>query len=175
MTWRQNLAHRFPVTKENIVSTVFAVLVAAGGLLHHFHLSDLALKGVWILSALMIGLVLVAIMLVAGFAVFRAVVKASAGFTILIFLAETYCGLESVTPEGIQALTFLWGVSLLYILFEFAREFQKVCKEHLDTLGEDKRTWQGRLTITIFILFAAGYIAALYQVLNPIIHTLCIF
>lgn len=169
------LGTRFELNREKIIAAVFAVGMSILAMLDHSYFHNVLLTGLWLVVAVLISVVLLVIMLVAGFAVFRAVVKASAGFTILIFLAQTYCGLPSATPEGIQALTFLWGASFLYILFEFAKEFQEACKENLKKLGEDRKRWEGKLTIGLFLLFAVVYIVALYQVLNPILHDLCIY
>jgi hypothetical protein len=162
------------LSRENAIAAVFALGMTLLGALDHSYLNDTFLKGVWFIAGVLLLVILVAIMLVAGFSVFRSVVKASVGFTILIFLAQTYCGLPTTTTSGMQSLAFLWSTGMLYIFYQFAKEFQVVCSEHLLRLGEDKRKWEGIFTIVVFILFVALYVAALYQVLNPIINNLCI-
>jgi len=173
MGWIRNIALKF--RKENIFAAIFTISVPVLVLLDKSYFRGHLLQDVWLLLAAVIAMLLIIVMLIAGFAVFRSIVKASAGFTILIFLAQTYCSLESQTPEGVQALTLLWSTGSLYILFEFAKEFQEACKENLSKLGDDKKRWEGKLMIALFILFAVVYMVVLYKVLNPIIQSLCIY
>lgn len=121
------------------------------------------------------GSILLVVMLVAGFAVLKALVRASAGLTLLIFLGQTYCALPVKSEAGLNALTLILGVGFLYLTYQFLEKLFRELKKHHDRLGADKKTGRGFFVTFLTLLFCFGFLWAIYLVLSPIIFSLCIY
>ena len=140
------------------------------------YLNHTLLSTTYIVSFSFITIVLLAIMLVAGFAVYKAVIHASVGFGVIVFMAKTYCDLPATTPEGIEALTALWSIGLIYILYEFGNKLQEAYKGHTSKIREDKdKPWEATMLLVIYLLFVLMYLSLIAQVLTPIVLDLCIY
>lgn len=176
MQWFKETAERIGLSKEKILSLTFAVIFTAVVFLDSNYLNHMVLTGTWLFIGAFLSVVILAIMLVAGFAVYKAVLHASVGFGVMIFLVQTYCDLETRTPEGMQALTFLWGMGLIYIVFEFGNKLQEAYREHVKKIKDgEKKSWEARALVGVYLLFVIIYISMISQVLSPIIFDLCIY
>jgi uncharacterized membrane protein len=116
-------------------------------------------------------------MLVAGHAVYKSAIHASVGFGVLIFLAQTYCALDTKTLDGITALNTLWTIGFIFILYEFFNKLQEAYRFHTKPLREDMKTkkWEPLLLIAVYSVFIVGYISLISKVLTPIVLDLCIY
>ncbi len=154
-----------------ILAVLFTALVFADNNYFNHQL----LSGLSIVAIFSIGFVFTVIMLVSGYAVYKALLHASVGFGVLIFMAQTYCDLPNQTSEGLQALTFLWGTGLVFISYDFITKFQEAYKEHKKRFEKDGSSWESRLTMSAYVLFVVFYLICIYRVLTPIISGLCIY
>lgn len=161
--------------KERVIPLIFAVLFTALVFTDSNYLNHQILSGLSLVAITSIAFVLTVIMIVSGYAVYKAVLHASIGFGVLIFLAQTYCGLENQTSEGFQALTFLWGMGLIFIFYDFITKFQEAFKEHRKRFENGGQSWESKLTLVAYILFVAFYLVCIYKVLTPIVSSLCIY
>lgn len=111
----------------------------------------------------------------AGVAVFRSLFLVGASLTLLIFLAQSYCGVPNTTQSASDALKSLFGFGLLYIGFIFLRslynELSKSLK-HLEDVYNGKKPW---IIVVLFASFTGLFMWQLYQVISPIIFNLCIY
>jgi len=75
-----------------------------------------------------------------------------------------------------EALTALWSIGLIYILYEFGNKLQEAYKGHTAKLREDKnRPWEASMLLVIYLLFILMYLSLITQVLTPIVLDLCIY
>lgn len=140
------------------------------------YLDHTLLSTAYIFSFSLMAVVLLAVMLLAGFAVYRAVIHASVGFGVIIFMAKTYCDLPSTTPEGIEALTALWTIGLVYILYEFGNKLQEAYKSHTEKLRKnEEKAWEPKVLLVVYLVFVVMYLSLIAQVLTPIALDLCIY
>ncbi len=176
MKWFKDTAERIGFDKEKVLSLAFAIIFTAVVFLDSNYLNHMVLTGTWLFIGAFLSVVILAIMLVAGFAVYKAALHASVGFGVMIFLVQTYCDLETRTPQGMQALAFLWGMGLIYIVFEFGNKLQNAYKEHTKKIkGGEKKSWEARVLVGVYLLFVIMYLSMISQVLSPIIFDLCIY
>ena len=166
---------KFNLNKEKVISVVFATLFTLFIFVDNNYLNHQLLSGLSLVAVSAIGFVLTVIMLISGYAVYKAVLHASVGFGALIFMAQTYCDLQNQTPEGLQALTFLWGMGLIFIFYDFTTKFQEAYKAHNKRFENAGKSWEYKLTMVTYILFVTFYLICIYRVLTPIISGLCIY
>lgn len=164
---------RLGVTKEKALPFIFSVALTAAFFVDTNFLHGYLLTGMWLFIAIALALIATAIMLLAAYAVTKAFVQAGAALSLLILLAQSYCGLPTHTADG--ALASLVSIVLLYIFFEFGSSLQETCKAFLKRLGEDRRSWQGKVVIGVFLLYALFFGWAIYSVTSPIIFSLCVY
>jgi len=161
--------------KEKVIPLILAILFTALVFADNNYLNHQLLSGLSIVAVVAVGFVLTVIMLISGYAIYKAVLHASVGFGVLIFMAQTYCGLQNQTPEGLQALTFLWGMGLIFISYDFTTKFQEAFKEHKKRFENAGQSWEYKLTLIAYILFVAFYLMCIYRVLTPIVSGLCMY
>lgn len=123
----------------------------------------------------------------AALAVFRALMVVGAGLSLILFIAQSYCGLDVSERMADDSLRSLIGISILFIgvifvvhlrreLFgdpEAKREFDKV-----GVLKSLRDANDGKNSILILVLYASfmGLILGqLFEVLSPIFNNLCIY
>jgi hypothetical protein len=133
------------------------------------------LTGIWLVVAVLFGIIILFTMLLAGFAVLKALVHAGAGLTVLMFLGQTYCELEAQSPSGIGALTLILGVGLLYISYQFTTTLLDELKKYHARLGDDKKKSHGIFMTGAVLVFTAIFLWAIFQVISPIVMDLCVY
>lgn len=123
----------------------------------------------------------------AALAVFRSLMVIGAGLSLILFIAQSYCGLDVTERLADDSLRSLIGISILFIgvifivrlyreLFgdpEGKREFDKV-----GTLKSLRDANEGKDSFIILVLYASfmGLILGqLFKVLYPIFDNLCIY
>lgn len=111
----------------------------------------------------------------AGVAVFRSLFLVGASLSLLIFLAQSYCGVSGTVQSANDALKSLLGFGLLYIGFLFLGSLYKELNQslrHLEDVYNGKKPW---VIVILLALFIGLFMWQLYQVINPIISNLCIY
>lgn len=173
----KNLISKFDLNKEKAVSLLLTFVLTTLIFLDTNYFNHVLLTSTYVFSITFLVVILIAIMLVAGHAVYKSAIHASVGFGVLIFLAQTYCALDTKTSDGISALNTLWTVGFIFILYEFFNKLQEAYKSHTQPLRDDIKTkkWEPILLMTIYSLFIVGYISLISRVLTPIVLDLCIY
>ncbi len=163
--------------KQNLISVALTLGLTLLIFLDSNYFNHTLLTSAYFFSTAFLVIVLVAIMLLAGHAVYKSAIHASVGFGVLIFLAQTYCSLETKTVDGIQALNTLWTIGFIFIVYEFFNKLQEAYKAHTKPLREDLKTkkWEPTLLMAIYSVFILVYISLITKVLTPIVLDLCIY
>ena len=140
MSWIKSIVNKIKISKEDGISLVFSIGLTLIVFLDNNYFNHTVLKGTYFIIFILLAVLLTVVMLIAGLAVYRAAIHASVGFGVIIFFAKSYCELPTTTTEGIQALTTLWTISFIYILFDFARKLQEAYKTHIKKLHLEKES-----------------------------------
>ena len=163
--------------KQNLISIALTLGLTLLIFIDSNYFNHTLLTSTYVFSVTFLVVILIAIMLVAGHAVYKSVIHASVGFGVLIFLAQTYCALDTKTSDGIAALNTLWTIGFIFILYEFFNKLQEAYKAHTQPLREDIKTkkWEPVLLMAIYSVFIVSYISLISKVLTPIVLDLCIY
>ncbi|MBX9906577.1 hypothetical protein K2X96_01610 [Patescibacteria group bacterium] len=173
----KNLISKLDLRKEKVISLLLTLVLTTLIFLDNNYFDHVLLTSTYFFSMAFLAVLLVAIMLLAGHAVYKSAIHASVGFGVLIFLAQTYCNLETKTPDGIEALNTLWTIGFIFIVYEFFNKLQEAYKAHTKPLRDDIKTkkWEPTLLMVIYSIFILIYISLITKVLTPIVLDLCIY
>lgn len=121
---------------------------------------------VFLLSAILIGK-----------AFMKALVYISAGLSLLIFLAQSYCLVPIRTVSGDNALKLILVVGFVYLVVDFFDVFIKEISDLFKSLSPIKKDliWKIIFIIVFYVSIIVGFLFALYQVVSPIVLNLCIY
>lgn len=123
----------------------------------------------------------------AALAVFRALMVVGAGLSLILFIAQSYCGLDVSERIADDSLRSLIGISILFIGIIFVVRLRRElfgdpeAKREFDKIGVLKSLRDandGKDSILILVLYASfmGLILGqLFQVLYPIFNNLCVY
>lgn len=108
-------------------------------------------------------------------AVIKSLFGVSAGLSLIIFLAQSYCQVPLAFQTANDSLKSLVAFGLIYIGIEFFRSLYKEATDRAKALKEvndNKRPW---LILIPFALFTGLFIWQVVQVLLPIVQNLCVY
>jgi hypothetical protein len=114
----------------------------------------------------------------AGYVVMKTFFWVGASLSLLIYIAETYCGLPINFRTGDDALKSLLIVGLSYITISFIYNLYKEITNRLKALKEIKginKNLISWLILIFFALFVGIFVWQIYQVISPIILNLCVY
>jgi hypothetical protein len=171
----ERIAISLHIRKGKIVSLVFATIAVVVFILDAtlFHGQLKALF--WGFDGLMLVFFLASMVLVAGLVVVRSLFHVAAGLSLLIFLAQSYCASSGLTVTSNNALKGLMIIGLVYIASDFAKTIYFGLKENLKSVSEVKSRLEKILIVFLFIAFAFIFVLAVYQVVDPIITSFCVY
>lgn len=129
------------------------------------------------LTILIIELIIITIVLsaFAGHAVIKSLFLVGASLSLVIFLAQSYCGAPNLTQSGNNALQTLLAFSIIYISFDFFKSLYKEVTGYTKKMKEandGKNPW---ILLVPFAFFVGIFLWQLYQVMSPILSSLCIY
>ncbi len=126
-----------------------------------------------IFELVIVSIFLLSFIILANAAVMKSLFHISAGLSLIIFIAQSYCDVQIRTDEGNSALRLLILFGIVYILFDFAETLRTALKEYLEEMPE-----KGSLThyaITGLILFfVLCLLIMICRVITPIFFDLCV-
>lgn len=111
----------------------------------------------------------------AGHAVMKSLFLVGASLSLIIFLAQSYCNVPNPTQSGNDALRSLLGFSIIYLGFDFFRSLYKEVTTHTKRMKEANRGKNPWIFLVPFALFVGIFLWQLYQVMFPILSSLCIY
>lgn len=123
----------------------------------------------------------------AALAVFRSLMVVGAGLSLILFIAQSYCGLDITERVADDSLRSLIGITVLFIGVTFVTRLHRElfgdsnAKREFDKLGAIRvfrDANKGKDSILLLMLYASfmGLILGqLFQVLYPIFNNLCVY
>ena len=111
----------------------------------------------------------------AGHAVMKSLFWVGASLSLIIFLAQSYCAVPVAAQTGNDALKSLLVFGFGYIAIDFFRTLYKEVLERIKMLkqtNDGKKPW---MILVPFGLFTGLFVWQIWQVLFPILHTLCVY
>ena len=170
-------AERLNLNKRDLIAASLAVGIMAVILIDSSFFHNRILDALLIFDAIVLGFTLLAIAILASFAIMGSLLEIAAGLSLLIFLAQSYCAVPTYTPRGDDALKSLVSLGLLYIAFYFFRSLYKSLRGYLQKLQEEdkERSWEKTTTIVLYIVFIFLFVGDIYSVMNPIVNGLCVY
>jgi hypothetical protein len=140
-----------------------------------------------VMFTLVFGFFVLALSVMAGYAVFRSLLTASIGLSLIIFIGDEYCHLPVGQQVANNSLMTLIGIGFAYVVVQFIyslfKEFfgDKEAKDEwrrkgiiavFKEMNGNKHSW---LVLVIYGLLIALFVSQIYNVINPIIHGLCVY
>lgn len=123
----------------------------------------------------------------AALAIFRSLMVIGAGLSLILFIAQSYCGLDITERVADDSLKSLIGISVIFIGVIFVSRLYRELfgnpktKREFDRIGalqSFRDANDGKDSIIILVLYASfmGLILGqLFQVLYPIFNNLCVY
>lgn len=152
-----------------------SLLITLIFLLGTHYLGNYFTSTMWIFNAVLLGLLLSVIMLIAGFAVLKALFFVAAELSLLIYLAQSYCDVPNRLPAGNDSLKSLLVVGILYISVSFFRSLYETIKNNYKKVENEKWSWEKIFTVSLYLFFTFLFVWQVYRVMEPIVLNLCIY
>jgi hypothetical protein len=124
---------------------------------------------------------------VAGYVVFRSLLAASVGLSLIIFIGQSYCALPVNEQVANTSLMTLIGFGFIYVVAQFGyslfRELfgDKRAKEEwrqkgiigvFKEINHNKHSW---MVLVTYGLLVSLFVWQIYSVIKPIIDGLCVY
>jgi hypothetical protein len=177
MIWKKiaQLKNKLALERRNVWPFVVSLLITLTFILGTHYLGNYFTSTMWIFNAVLLGTLLSIIMLIAGFAVLKALFFVAAELSLLIYLAQSYCEIPSRLPASDDALKSLLVVGILYIVISFFRSLYETIKNNYKKLEDEKWAWEKILTVSLYLFFTFLFIWQVYRVMEPILSNLCVY
>jgi hypothetical protein len=111
----------------------------------------------------------------AGHVVIKSLFLVGASLSLIIFLAQSYCDVSNLTQSSNDAFKSLLGFSIIYLGFDFIRSLYKEVMSHRKRMKEVNNGKNPWFFLVPFALFIGVFLWQLYQVMFPILNSLCIY
>jgi hypothetical protein len=153
------------------LAVALVIVAAADALFFHtsaqdyFHGFDL----------LMVVLFLIFVTLAVGVHVGEAVFHVAAGFTLVIFLAESYCAVPFRSATADDAFRALLAVGVLYIIFDFAYTLYRGLHRFAKRMEHLPFDAYKAAVLVVFLGLVCIFAWAVYAAMDPIIAHLCVY
>jgi len=124
---------------------------------------------------------------VAGYVVFRSLLAASVGLSLIIFIGQSYCALPAAKQVANSSLQALIGFGFIFVVAQFGRSLYRelfgdmYAKEKWKQKGivgvfkeanQNKHSW---FVLVTYGLLVSLFIWQIYSVINPIVGGLCVY
>lgn len=155
-----------------VLALAIAVLYAIGIIVSNTAIA----AAVWIVLVILLGLLSIAIGLIAGAVVVKSLFAVAAELSLLIFLTQAFCGAPVRHPANNAAMTVLFTIGMLYIAYLFFTTLRDELKGvYRRRLEEHPHTWEKVVTIAAFVAFVILFVWELYLIVTPIVRGLCVY
>lgn len=161
--------------RENVIPFLLAVPLAILFLLDQNYFDNHLLLLMWVVIGVALSVVVAWIFMLAGFTVMRAFFLLNAEISLMIFLAQAYCGVQIETSPNDDALRILVFLATIYIGYEFFKALRKALESRLDSIPEKKWSWEKFTVVTLFLFFTSAFLFSIYQVAEPIVSNICVY
>ncbi len=155
--------------KDKVVPLIFAVTLTVIGF------QDTQGQIIMFFGFVIFSLIFLLFSIYAGMDVMKALFFVGAEISLLIFIAQSYCGVKVRVTEGNEALKSIMILGSMYILFRFFNQLYKTFKENLADLPKNLVSWEKLVVYSLYIFFTVFFVWALYLIVYPIVTDLCIY
>jgi hypothetical protein len=177
---------RMGVEKKNIKPFLIVLAVFIVASIFLINTSFLSTVGP-LMFTIVLGFFVLALSVMAGYAVFRSLLVASVGLSLIIFIGDEYCHLPVGQQVANNSLMTLIGIGFAYVTVQFLYSLFKELFGDKEAMSEwkvkgviavfkemsgNKHSW---LVLVIYGLLIALFVSHIYNVINPIIHGLCVY
>lgn len=169
------LKHKLVEKKENLLHFLVSMVLSMGLLTSYHFLGSRLTTALWLVTAILLVLLLSIIMVIAGFAVLKALFYVAAELSLLIFLAQSYCDVPNYPVSGEQALKSLLFIGISYILIKFFLSLYKALKKNYKVVKNEGWSNEKVATVVLVLVFTVLFIYEIYLVTAPIVQNLCVF
>ena len=171
------LKERININRGNFIHFI-ALLIVVGVVVELSMVFNLAP----IFLAIVLGVLILFSWYMAGVAVFRSLLSAGVGLTLLFYIAELYCKVPEIHRNADSSLQALLGFGLIYVIFIFANSLWKelVGDKEKDLKGSirffkdmnnGKKPW---IILIPYAMFIGLFVYQLWQVIHPILNNFCV-
>jgi len=129
----------------------------------------------WIVLGILLTILMAIVAVIAGMAVIKALFVVAAELSLLIFLAQAYCGVPIRMPQNDAALKSLFTVGILYIGFIFLQSLWEILKGHYNRVHGEGFRFERVVTTLAYVVFVGLFLWQLYLVVSPIVINLCVY
>lgn len=169
------LTKRLNVKKADIFSLITSVAIASVFFLGNYFLGKQFLDIMWIFVAVMLSVILLMLLILAGFAVLKSLFLVSAEISLLIFLSQSYCNVPNRSIDGDKALKSLLVVGLIYITLNFCRSLYEALRKNYKAVENERWSKDKVIAVALFLIFAGLFLWQVFLVISPIIMNLCVY
>ncbi len=117
---------------------------------------------------------------IAGIVVFRALFEIGASFSLMIFIAQSFCSIENVPSQNLDALKSLFWFGIAFVIVRFINELwvqlygnKKAKPEATPGLFNDPNNIPPKGMVTLCAIAIGLFLWQLYLVLGPIVQATC--
>lgn len=168
-------AKRLIPKKGNVIPLIISLSITLFFFLGFHFLGNYFPGILWIIIAVIFGLLMLFIMTVAGFAVIKSLFFVAAELSLLIFLAQSYCGLPNHSIAGDTALKSLLALGILYIIIKFFSCLLEALNGNYKKVESKRWSSEKVIVISLYLIFTVMVIWQIYRVVGPIVLNLCVY
>jgi len=161
--------------KKNILPFVVSLTIATAFFLGIHFGGSYFVGAIWTFTGIIFTVLVLVIIVLAGFAVLKSLFLLAAELSLIIFLAQSFCSVPQRSEASDEALQSLLFVAILYILFVFVRSLWETLKEYYKKVENEKWSFEKIFTVSLFLIFTFWFLRAIYLVVSPIILGLCVY
>ena len=164
------------IKKGNIARFVLALTIPAIFFVGYAAIGIYFFEAIWIINGILLGVVLLIVAVIAGFAVVRSLFLVAGELSLLIFLSQSYCEVTVRAPASDAALKNLLVLGLLYIGITFVRSLYEISKKNYRKVrGRERWPATQVATIALSVILTGLFLWQIYLVVGPIIANLCVY
>jgi len=161
--------------KKDIIPLIISIGITAIFFISYHYWGSHVVEAMGAVALTAFTALIILIMLIAGFAVLKSLFLLAAELSLVIFLAQSFCATPHRSEMSNEAMQSLLVLSILYIIFLFARSLWKTLKEYYKKVEKEKWSYEKIFTVSLFLIFIVWFLRVVYLVVEPIIRNLCIF
>lgn len=168
----EKLLTYFNLKRENIPQFIAFIVIVAVAVF--FFNRYLPLAG-YVLILITLSVLAIVTSILAGRAVMKALFWIGADLTLIIYLSQSYCAASEKIRHADDSLKMLLVFGLGLVLIKFVLSLYKEMSVHLKKfreINDNKMPW---ILLIPFALFTGLFLLQIYQVISPIILSLCVY
>jgi len=161
--------------RKDIVSLIIFIGIALVFLISYYFWGNHVVEAMGITAGIVWVVLILLIMLIAGFTVLKSLFLFAGELSLTIFLGQSYCSAQWRSSVSDEALRDLLVVAFLYIIVSFGRSLWGALKEYYKRVKKERWSIAKIFAILLFLIFIVWFLREIYLVVSPIILNLCVY